>query len=308
MRFLPRRLDALALITVLALLPSSPSLAAAWAATAPVPGPSALLLSPSSLMTASAVANDLTLSQESVPRLPGDSPRPPSLATGIEIPGEPDWDGIKKDTYYFLYSQFFVIGVLYMMPEDLSGWSDEQKDDFRFTKWRDNVRDIVWDSDRWWINYILHPYWGGAYYVRARERGFGEDEAFWYAVLLSTIYEYGAEALFETPSVQDMIVTPGLGFFVGKYFMGVREDLRARVRAGHDLGAGERAILFATDPLGAVNKAFDRLFGIQGDYGFSPFVVVPMGEVSLYPGDADERPQTAHADLVVPGIQFNLRW
>jgi hypothetical protein len=270
-------------------------------------GAPALLLSPAQF-TVQRDANGVRAEQDLPVRLPGDSPRPDSLVTGFELPDEPDWDGIKKDTAYFLFSQFFVIGILYVMPEDLSGWSDEQKDDFRFSKWRDNVRDIVWDSDRWWINYILHPYWGGAYYVRAIERGYGEDEAFWYSVLLSTIYEYGAEALFETPSIQDMILTPGLGFFVGKYMMSLRNDIRAQLRAGHELTAGDRAILFVTDPLGSVNKAFDRMFGIRGDYMFSPFMVAPSGQVPFHPDDIDEGPRTASADTIVPGLQLNLRW
>ncbi|WP_367115459.1 DUF3943 domain-containing protein, partial [Marivivens sp.] len=34
------------------------------------------------------------------------------------------------------------------------------------------------DSDDWYINYVVHPYWGGAYYVRARERGYTDRQAF----------------------------------------------------------------------------------------------------------------------------------
>ncbi len=241
-------------------------------------------------------------------RLPGDSPRPVGLTYSFELPGEPDRKGANKDTFYFVFSQFFVIGILYVMPEDLSGWTEEQKDDFSFSKWADNVTDITWDSDQWWINYILHPYWGGAYFVRATERGYDEDEAFWYSMMLSLIYEYGAEAIFETPSVQDIILTPGLGFFVGKYMMSLRNGIRAELRAGHELSTGDRVILFATDPLGAVNKGFDWMFGIEGDYMFSPFMVAPSGQVDLRRGDLDDRPRTAVANKIVPGLQLNMRW
>lgn len=241
-------------------------------------------------------------------RLPGDSPHPDKRMYDFDLPGETDRKGLNKDTYYFVFSQFFVIGILYVMPEDVSGWTEEQKDDFTFSKWTDNVTDITWDSDKWWINYILHPYWGGAYYVRATERGYGENEAFWYSMMLSLIYEYGAEAIFETPSVQDIILTPGIGFFYGKYMMSLRNDIRAQLRAGHRLTTGDRVILFATDPLGAVNKGFDWMFGIEGDYMFSPFMVASSGQVGLRRDDLDDRPWTAVANKIVPGFQLNMRW
>lgn len=220
----------------------------------------------------------------------------------------PDRAGLRKDTYYFLASQFFVIGILYVMPEDLSGWSDEQKDSFRFSKYRDNISEVVWDSDKWYINYLLHPYWGGAYYVRARERGYDDDQAFWYSFLLSTMFEFGAEAMFERPSIQDLILTPGFGYFFGHYFMRLREDVRVRLRAGHEPGIRDRTVLVITDPLGAVNRVFDRLFGIEGDYVFTPFVPMSSGRVALHPDDMDEAPYAGRSAEIVPGLMLNLRW
>jgi len=82
-------------------------------------------------------------------------------------PTQPDWRGVRRDTAYFLGYQFAAIAVLYIAPESISGWDSEQKQNYDFDKWRKNVSEPVWDEDRWWINYILHPYWGGAYYVRA---------------------------------------------------------------------------------------------------------------------------------------------
>ncbi len=271
-------------------------------ATAGAASPS-LLLSPLSLADAGTAAGG-----DGDWRLPEGTLRAARLPAGFEIPDQPDRDGLRKDTYYFLFSQFFVIGILYAMPEDISGWSEEQKSEFRFSKYTDHISDIRWDTDDWWINYILHPYWGGAYYVRARERGYDDDQAFWYSLLLSTIYEYGAEAIFEVPSVQDLILTPGLGYFIGRYMMGMREDLRARMRAGHELRAGDRAMLFVTDPLGAVNVVIDRMFGIRGDYLFSPFMITSPAQTAFHPDDLDETPRATVAGTIVPGLQLNLRW
>ncbi len=262
-----------------------------------------LLLSPTSLAEADDVA-----AGDGDWRLPEGTLRASRLPNGFEIPDQPDRDGLRKDTYYFVFSQFFVIGILYVMPEDISGWTDEQKDNFTLSKYTDNISEIRWDSDRWWINYVLHPYWGGAYYVRARERGYDDDQAFWYSVLLSTMFEYGAEAIFEVPSIQDLILTPGLGYFFGRYMMGLRDDLRAQLRAGHELSAGDRAMLFVTDPLGSVNKALDRMFGIRGDYQFSPFMVTPSAQSAFHQDDLDEGPHAVVAGTIAPGLQLHLRW
>ncbi|MDP1929409.1 MAG: DUF3943 domain-containing protein, partial [Thiobacillus sp.] len=95
-------------------------------------------------------------------------------------PARPDWYGVGRDTAYFLGYQFSAIAVLYLAPERISGWDREQKRNYSFDKWRNNVSEPVWDGDRWWINYVLHPYWGGTYYIRARERGLDRAQSFWY--------------------------------------------------------------------------------------------------------------------------------
>jgi hypothetical protein len=193
-----------------------------------------------------------------------------SLTTG-ETSG--DWEGLKQDTVYFAFTQMAVIGVLYVSPQSISRWSKEDKERYSFGKWRSNVRDIVWDTDQWWVNYTLHPYWGGAYYVRASERGYGPVPSFWYSFGLSAIYEFGAEALFEQPSIQDLIFTPGLGFFVGRYFMTVREGIKDREMNGEELSGMDRAKLFFTDPLGAVNRKINSVLGRQASFTLAPAVM-----------------------------------
>ncbi|MDZ7669054.1 MAG: DUF3943 domain-containing protein [Gammaproteobacteria bacterium] len=183
-----------------------------------------------------------------------------------------DWKGIKRDTYYFLGLQMSIIGVLYFMPESVSSWSDEQREQHRLSKWWDNVSGPEWDEDDHYINYVLHPYWGAAYYVRARERGYGRREAFWYSFLLSTMYEAGIEALFEPVSIQDFFVTPIVGAWLGGYFMDWRHSTRQRMADTGEARFRDKALLVLTDPLGNTADFIDRRLGRDVSFTAAPFV------------------------------------
>ena len=172
-----------------------------------------------------------------------------------------DKKGLKRDTQFFLAYQLAVIAALYVMPEDISGWSDEQKNQRRVKVWWDNVTNPQWDEDDLFINYALHPYWGATYFVRATERGFNNRESFYYSALLSTLYEFGAEAIFENPSIQDFFVTPIAGYYLGQYFLQVREDIRRRVAETGALTGRDKLVLALTDPLGSMNRYVDRKLG-----------------------------------------------
>lgn len=219
-----------------------------------------------------------------------------------------DWQGIKKDTWYFLGYQFAALGMLYVAPESVSGWTDEQRDDRDFTKWKENAGNPVWDEDSWWINYVLHPYWGGAYYIRARERGFDHGASFLYSALLSTLYEFGAEALFEEPSYQDLVVTPVAGYVVGRYLF---EPIRERIRAQPgEPDWTDKTVLFLTDPLGVVNFQLDRVFGVHADAGLQlgPMLVHDPGMQS---GQARYRQHGTPGDPVTIqgwGVHLRLSW
>lgn len=228
-----------------------------------------------------------------------------SLEPGRKEREARDWDGLKEDTLYFGFTQMAVIGLLYVSPKSISGWSAEKKDEYSFEKWRTNIRHVVWDTDQWWINFGLHPYWGGAYYVRAAERGYGPAPSFWYSFMLSTIYEFGAEALFEQPSIQDLVFTPGLGFFVGRYFMSVREGLKFRALNGEALSGTDRAKLFFTDPLGSVNSRINSALGRQASFTLVPAVMVadtaPLAQ-------ADDALAGAQSGDVYSGMRLHLTW
>jgi hypothetical protein len=177
----------------------------------------------------------------------------------------PDYAGLREDSYYFFGYQFFVIGVLYISPQSVSGWSPEQKKNFTVEKYYNNVTDIIWDHDKFYINFLLHPYWGMAYYVRARDRGVSETGSFWYSVLLSTMWEFGVEAMFEEVSIQDLFITPIVGSVVGKYVDNYRDGVKQKpVKTGMD-----NFMLGVTDPLGATNRWVQGMLGQNANVSFS---------------------------------------
>jgi hypothetical protein len=206
----------------------------------------------------------------------------------------PDWRGLKLDTVYFLAYQVVVIGVLYIAPEKLSGWSQEDKDNYSLERWKENVTNPIWDDDEWWVNYILHPYWGATYYIRARERGLERTQSFWYSVLLSTLYEYGAEALFEPVSFQDLIVTPVAGSLLGEFvFTRIRERFRAK---SGELEWSDKAVLFITDPLGVVNETVSLILGVNTEVNFCRLRMENIPRSSGVSGETENTMQ-AHARI-----------
>lgn len=215
---------------------------------------------------------------------------------------DPDRRGRRADTVHFLGYQVATIAILYSLPESTTGWTSERKENYSLAQWWDNVQRPQWDTDDHFVNYVMHPYWGAAYFVRSRERGYGELDSFLYAAALSAAYEFGAEALFEEPSIQDLITTPVGGWLLGRYFMGLREDILGGHDSASELPFRQRFVLTVTDPLGAVNRTVDRWFGLE-HLKMQPFAHVrPVtGRVA---GDATTSAQTER----IYGITFTYEW
>ncbi len=215
-------------------------------------------------------------------------------APGNTIAGSPatqaDWAGLSRDTAYLLGYQLLGIGILYVMPESVSNWSVEQKSSYEFSRWTDNVTHPQWDHDAFYLNYILHPYWGSAYYLNARGRGFGRWGSFAYAYLASSLYEFGAEAFTEPVSIQDFFVTPIAGALLGVALEGVWSELLA---AGESRSWGGSVLLFLIDPIGRTNRAVDSLFGIES----GPVAVQMLPVVKPAPGRG-----------TFTGVELSMRW
>lgn len=226
----------------------------------------------------------------------------PAAPAPHELPG-PDREGIERDTYYFLGLQLSIVGALYFMPESMSGWSDQEKNQHHAKKWWNNVTGPTWDNDDEYINYVLHPYWGAAYYVRARERGYEPKGAFLYSFLLSTLYETGLEALFEPVSIQDLFVTPIVGSWVGGYFMDWRRATEDRIARTSKRRFRDKALLVATDPLGSAADFVDRRLGRDAEFSVTPLIIrgAPITGQAFAP-DAGGRPPHVY------GLKLTLRW
>ncbi|MCU7915355.1 MAG: DUF3943 domain-containing protein [Candidatus Thiodiazotropha sp. (ex Gloverina cf. vestifex)] len=233
--------------------------------------------------------------------------RPHGFGRELDDQSPADWDGLKRDTAYFFGYQFFIVGALYVLPESVSAWTEEQKEEYTFEKWKDNVTHPRWDPDEWYINYILHPYWGMTYYTRGRERGLTETGAFWYSFTLSSIYEFGLEALFEPVSIQDVIFTPVLGSALGWYL----EDVRREIKSQNAFSGWDKTILIATDPLGTLNAMADNLFGVgvESELEFRSFYRSPA--ITTTESWQQNDPYESRLNPVVAdylGLELTLSW
>jgi hypothetical protein len=234
--------------------------------------------------------------------------RPYGFGRELDDQSPADFAGLRKDTAYFLGYQFFIVAALYYLPESVSAWTDGQKEKYDFEKWRYNVKHPHWDGDQFYINYILHPYWGMTYYTRGRERGLTETGAFWYSFGLSTLYEFGLEALFEPVSIQDVFVTPGVGSLMGYYVEGVRREIKSQ----RDFSVWDKTILIATDPIGSLNTIVEGMFssGVDSKLELQTFYRSPAltsFDQRRWEGD----PYASRLNPIVMdyvGLELTLQW
>lgn len=217
-----------------------------------------------------------------------------------------DWKGIGKDATYFLGYQAVFAGFLYILPESITSWDSEQKH-ATVNKWAKNVQNPTWDKDVWWVNYLGHPYFGATYYIRARERGFGESGSFLASAAFSAMYEFGIEAFFEQPSYQDLIVTPVGGLLVGKFIF---EPIRNTIKAKKDLEWSDHLLLLLTDPLGAANGLVDRWLGVKSDIRMvgAPATRPLTPQSSARPAGSQRRQDETHSRPHGVGVAFDLTW
>jgi hypothetical protein len=121
--------------------------------------------------------------------------------------------------------------VLECLPEDATAWNrDEIQSVPMFKRWYENIfkRGPEWDHDKFYFNYILHPYAGAAYFMSARSCGYNMWESLLYCSCISTIgWEFGVEAFMERPSYQDLVITPIVGSLIGECFYKVKRNIAA---------------------------------------------------------------------------------
>jgi hypothetical protein len=215
---------------------------------------------------------------------------------------ERDWGGLGSDTAFFLGYQLLAAGVWFLTPESVSKWTSEQRKT-SLQQWWENVQHPQWDPDTWYVNYLGHPYFGAIAYVRARERRFGAFGGFWYAALISGLYEFGIEALFERPSYQDLIVTPVGGLLLGALLF---EPIREYIQGKPQLRWYDHLTLATTDPLGTANSLLERSLGIEPDIRvqFRLPTLAPYASFNEPSARSLNRPQEQHRWFPGIGIEF----
>jgi hypothetical protein len=140
-------------------------------------------------------------------------------------------------------------------------------------------------------------------------------QSFGYSALLSTMFEYGAEAFFEKPSYQDLWITPVIGSLLGEFvFSPLRESIRAKPGGPDGM---DKFLLVLTDPLGAANELTDRLFGVETKVSLVPMgatrlSVSPMAPLATSISSGSrvswQHPDNGRLRGVTWGLKLQVRW
>ena len=174
-------------------------------------------------------------------------------------PTTKDYRKLGYNTAIVFGTTIVAYGILWSLPESFTKWDkEEMKKNGITTKWKENVKaGPVIDEDNFFLNYVMHPYFGGVYYMTARSNGFTILESFAYSAIMSTFFwEYGVEAFAEIPSVQDLIVTPVLGSVVGEgFFYAKRSILKNDSKVLNSKFLGKTSLLLM-DPLNTIMDSF----------------------------------------------------
>ncbi len=201
-----------------------------------------------------------------------------------------DWDYLMAQTYTILGLSVVTAASMTLLPESFTNWDEEDRTISDLgSKWWDNVSSgPVWDRDDHVLNYVMHPYFGGVYYTVARHSGFNEFESFLYSVTMSSFFwEYGVEAFAETPSWQDLFITPFFGAVVGEV-MFTSERYILEEQDGEVLGStalGDVSLFFL-NPVGHIHHWVADSWGADAEMSFGTSPWFGNQEAASYALDA----------------------
>lgn len=165
-----------------------------------------------------------------------------------------------------------TLGTLYLLPESFTGWDRSTLNNI-FGNYTTNMgkRGVVWDPDDAFFNFVAHPYVGSCYYIAARKSGYNEFQSFLFSFGMSAVlWEMGIEAISQAPSIQDMIITPGIGSVLGECLYRIEgKIIDNNGKIGESKFAGKVA-LFLIDPIGSVSNIIGYKDNeVQGFWSFS---------------------------------------
>ncbi len=199
-----------------------------------------------------------------------------TLKIYAEDKNKPDYDNLKVESLYLAGLSVAAMSTLWLLPPEQSQWYDkpEQNPKGFYLRWRENVtKGPVWDGDIRWFNGYGHIHAGAAYTVMCLNNGLSTSACTIYANLVSLAWEYGAEAIVELPSIQDILMTGMIGSRVGIAFFHWQNYILAnsgKLLNSSTLGG---VALFLLNPFGLM---FKLLPGTKGDSSMRQVVSTPF--------------------------------
>ncbi|WP_261817448.1 DUF3943 domain-containing protein [Vibrio gallicus] len=228
------------------------------------------------------------------------------LPLHLRVSDGKDWDYLLEQTYTILGLSVVTVGLMTFLPESITKWEDDDRDLSKLgDKWVENVKaGPVWDRDEHFLNYIMHPYFGGVYYTAARHAGFNEFESFGYSFAMSTFFwEYGVEAFAEVPSWQDLFVTPVFGAVVGELMLqGEQEVLSSGGKVWGSTTLGDVS-LFLLNPVGHIHYWITDSWGADAQASLVSTPWFGYQDAATFALDSG-----ASYDKQFIGMQFTLRF
>ncbi|MGO1190461.1 MULTISPECIES: DUF3943 domain-containing protein [Vibrio] len=196
-----------------------------------------------------------------------------SIPRYLQTSDERDWEYLLDQTYTILGLSVATVGLMTLLPESVTKWDSEQRSLSGLgNKWKENVSEgPVWDEDAHYLNYVMHPYFGGVYYTVARHSGFNEFDSFLYSFTMSTFFwEYGVEAFAEVPSWQDLFITPFFGAMVGEGMYKMEHylitEMDSEIFGSTTLGV---ISLFFLNPVGHIHHWVTDSWGADAEASFN---------------------------------------
>lgn len=107
-------------------------------------------------------------------------------------------------------------GSLALLNPDISGWGAGSFDNYGSNMKRAFTSAPVFDKDKWYLNYIGHPYQGTLFYNAFRSQHATIVQSSFSCLGHVLLWEYVIESGLEQPSIQDLIVTPVTGIILGE--------------------------------------------------------------------------------------------
>ena len=161
----------------------------------------------------------------------------------------PTWKQTRRNAVVLSGVGAASLVVIWLLPEDISQWSAEQK---TLRHWKKAyTMPPVWDKDPVVFNYVLHPLMGMYTYQMERSQGAGQWRSFLFATAASVAWEYVFEAPVERPSATDLLTTSPPGWVLGE--LGHRLTMRLR-RGGWS--GWEKAVAVVVDPAWVLQRGF----------------------------------------------------